>query len=314
MKFKQKIEECKIKFNNKFKYDEKNIIKVTEVMKIKCPIHGDFEQILRVHLRSTHGCPDCANIASSVKQRGTTEDFIRKAKGVHGNLYSYNKTVYVKDKTKVTITCKKHGDFNQDPSSHVSGQNPTGCPHCGVIKIKEKQKHSVEILKELLKDLPDTISVDLSTYTTYTTKMKCTCNVHGEFYQTLPILLNGKYMCPACSKEHKGWNKSLYVGVPTTFYCIELPNNLFKIGITKSNDVYIRYSKEERKSIKSIKYQVTFMDGGTAWEFEKQILRNLREFKYLGSPILKFTGISEILTIDPTKIILKEIHELHNRT
>jgi hypothetical protein len=37
-------------------------------------------------------------------------NFIEKAKEVHGKTYSYANTVYTNKRTKVTITCKTHGD------------------------------------------------------------------------------------------------------------------------------------------------------------------------------------------------------------
>ena len=57
----------------------------------------------------------------------TNEDFIRKAKEVHGGKYDYSKTSYVDSHTKVIITCPKHGDFEVLPYNHLSG---TGCKKC----------------------------------------------------------------------------------------------------------------------------------------------------------------------------------------
>ena len=57
----------------------------------------------------------------------TTEEFIAKAKAVHGDKYDYSKVEYVDSTTKVCIVCKKHGDFWQLPSSHIKGH---GCVKC----------------------------------------------------------------------------------------------------------------------------------------------------------------------------------------
>lgn len=57
-----------------------------------------------------------------------TESFIMRAKVIHGNLYDYGKTVYVKSSQKVVITCPKHGDFEQSPNNHLSGL--CGCKKC----------------------------------------------------------------------------------------------------------------------------------------------------------------------------------------
>lgn len=57
----------------------------------------------------------------------TTEEFIAKAKAVHGDRYDYSKVEYVNATTKVCIICKKHGEFWQRPSHHTNGR---GCSKC----------------------------------------------------------------------------------------------------------------------------------------------------------------------------------------
>ena len=43
----------------------------------------------------------------------TTEEFIQKARLVHGDLYDYSKVEYINSKTKVNLICNEHGNFNQ---------------------------------------------------------------------------------------------------------------------------------------------------------------------------------------------------------
>lgn len=61
----------------------------------------------------------------------TTEEFITKAKAVHGNKYDYSKTIYINSSNKVNIHCYIHGAFDQDSRVHLIGG---GCPKCGKIK------------------------------------------------------------------------------------------------------------------------------------------------------------------------------------
>ena len=61
----------------------------------------------------------------------TTEEFIAKAKAVHGDKYDYSKVEYVNNKTKVIITCPLHGKFSQAPFNHLHGNE---CPKCAKIK------------------------------------------------------------------------------------------------------------------------------------------------------------------------------------
>ena len=57
----------------------------------------------------------------------TTEEFIEKAKAVHGDKYDYSKVVYNGANEKVCIVCPEHGEFWQYPSNHLGG---SGCPKC----------------------------------------------------------------------------------------------------------------------------------------------------------------------------------------
>ena len=43
-------------------------------------------------------------------------DFIKDAINVHGSKYDYSKVNYTNNHTKVTITCRKHGYFEQTPN------------------------------------------------------------------------------------------------------------------------------------------------------------------------------------------------------
>jgi len=56
-----------------------------------------------------------------------TEYFINKAKELHGNLYDYSKVNYLNGKHKVSIICKKHGEFKQTPNGHLRGNKCSKC-------------------------------------------------------------------------------------------------------------------------------------------------------------------------------------------
>ena len=66
----------------------------------------------------------------------TTEEFIEKARSIHGDFYDYSKVEYVNNYTKVTITCSIHGEFQQKPVYHLGG---SGCYECGIYIRKNKQ-------------------------------------------------------------------------------------------------------------------------------------------------------------------------------
>lgn len=65
----------------------------------------------------------------------TTEEFVIRAKEVHGNNYDYSKTVYTGKENLIEIICYKHGSFWQKPHNHISG---CGCPKCKATKTQLK--------------------------------------------------------------------------------------------------------------------------------------------------------------------------------
>lgn len=62
----------------------------------------------------------------------TKEEFIKKAKQVHGNKYDYSHVKLTILKNKVKIICPEHGEFEQEANSHLQGR---GCPYCSGKKF-----------------------------------------------------------------------------------------------------------------------------------------------------------------------------------
>lgn len=98
---------------------------------IICKKHGIFSQKPPQHLRGAI-CPRC-----SKKPKLTVDDFLRRAKEKHNNLYEYGKIEEVNSLTKVEIFCKKHGKFKQAAYEHLRG---AGCPKCTSSISKGEEK------------------------------------------------------------------------------------------------------------------------------------------------------------------------------
>jgi len=97
-------------------------------VKIICREHGEFEQMANVHLRG-HGCQTCATLVTANAHRLNTEQFIAKAKRVHGDKYDYSLVSYETGELRVKIVCPAHGEFEQRPHGHLLGR---GCRKCAV--------------------------------------------------------------------------------------------------------------------------------------------------------------------------------------
>jgi len=95
-------------------------------VKIICREHGSFMQSPSSHFNGS-GCPTCGTKKARDHHQHTLDDFISRAKNVHGEKYEYGKAIYIESKEKLCITCPSHGDFFQIAAYHLSGN---GCPSC----------------------------------------------------------------------------------------------------------------------------------------------------------------------------------------
>lgn len=64
----------------------------------------------------------------------TVDDFIKKSNEIHNNVYDYTESVYLGNKDRIKIKCKKHGIFEQVVNNHLRG---AGCPKCNRFNKKE---------------------------------------------------------------------------------------------------------------------------------------------------------------------------------
>lgn len=136
---------------HKHKYDY-SLVENYKNVRIKypiiCPEHGVFMQTFNNHIRGKQGCPICGRLKCDKKRTKTFDDFVQRARVVHGNTYDYNDTNYVRYDVKIGITCKKHGVFYMTPGNHLMGQQ---CPKCAFAKSKGEEE-LLEYIKTITTD------------------------------------------------------------------------------------------------------------------------------------------------------------------
>lgn len=103
----------------RWSFSGKDYVHGTKSVTFHCSEHGEFEG-KPVEVANGKGCKSCKVIV-------TVEDFISKAKEVHGEKWDYSSTNFEGSLKQVHINCKTHGKFRQLPHSHLSG---AGCPTC----------------------------------------------------------------------------------------------------------------------------------------------------------------------------------------
>ncbi len=122
----------------------------------------------------------------------TTPEFIKRAISVHGDKYQYDKVRYQTAKIKVTITCLKHGDFEQQAFSHLKGN---GCPLCvGKNKTTKHFLIQAEKIHHKKYDYSKTV------YKNSESKLEIICKKHGVFFQLPSVHLRGGG-CRKCGIE-----------------------------------------------------------------------------------------------------------------
>jgi len=113
-------------------------------VEIVCRKHGKFRQTPLSHLKGS-GCNECGNEAGADKQRMAADEFIMRARKIHGNFYDYSLVDYKSARSKVKIICPMHGIFEQQPDGHINQRS--GCSRCA-----DEALPGAYSLKRLLED------------------------------------------------------------------------------------------------------------------------------------------------------------------
>lgn len=132
----QFIERARKVHGDTYKYDLVNYTNSHTKVKIICKTHGVFKQTPNDHL-CNRGCGLCRGDRISMTKRDTKNNFIKKAKLVHGDRYDYSLVCYINQEVKVKIKCSKHGVFEQSPNGHLANK---GCSKCGRESIEKSAK------------------------------------------------------------------------------------------------------------------------------------------------------------------------------
>lgn len=128
----------------------------------------------------------------------TVEEFIRKARKIHGDKYDYSKVEYKGSKVKVCIICPIHGEFWQRPNDHLKGH---GCPDCGEeVSYNASFSTTEHFIKKSIG--VHGIKYDYSNvdYKDTNTDVCIICPIHGEFWQKPRHHLSG-CGCKKCACE-----------------------------------------------------------------------------------------------------------------
>lgn len=154
----------------------------------------------------------------------STEEFIEKAKSIHGDKYDYSEVVYFDNRTKVKIICPIHNVFEQKPIDHLS--------HCECPKCSNRYIISTHEFIEKAKNIHnDNYDYSLVNYIATKVKVEIICRIHKSFWQAPANHLLGQG-CPKCVGKY-------------------MDNELFKEKANRIHNNKYDYSLVEYKNNKS---------------------------------------------------------------
>ena len=278
--------------------------------KIKCKICGR-EWTARIgQCLKGGGCPICKN------NRMDNTIFVEKLKDIYGDRYDFSKVKYINSKTKITLICKKHGDFNVLPSTALNN-NGEKCQLCKEEEIERKNKEIEKIKKEKIAERERTKNEILkhksvvkpkrkritqeefikkckevhfgepydyskTIFVNYNEKIKVTCLEHGDFDKNPLSFLKGR-KCPLCARTgHKytteEWVRLAKIKYPQYDYSkVEYKN--------KSIPVIVICNEKDKNGVKHgemMVYPNAFLrNGGKCVKCEKEKIRLNKEKNFI---------------------------------
>jgi hypothetical protein len=230
------------------RYDYSNSVYIndTEKLEIVCVEHGSFLQSPTLHLQG-RGCYQCGRSKTNLCLKAriiSLDEFIKRAHQIHGDNFTYDKVVYKNSNSRVIITCKIHGDFNQSPIKHLSGQ---GCKLCGFDILSKKYLKDCNVFVDQANLVHhNKYDYSESIYLGGECKVKIICPLHGMFKQIPNSHLSGRG-CPKCgfniSHMEERWLDSLSIPSDYRNKVIKINNKRIKTDAydPTTNTVYEFY-------------------------------------------------------------------------
>ena len=145
------------------------------------------------------------------REKWDLEKFVQRSKEVHGNLFSYEASVFKTINTPTEVRCYEHGEtpvsFYPTPHDHI--KNKTRCPKCKSIaltlRIRELRGITQESFLARAREIHgEDYDYSKSVVNRAVDPVEVICHKHDEpfsFFPTPQNHLNSKTGCPICGDE-----------------------------------------------------------------------------------------------------------------
>ena len=187
------LEKALLVHGNKYDYSDSFYLSTRKKIKIRCPIHGIFEQYPVDHLRG-HGCNKCSIENRKILKKKDSNLFLSELLDLYGDRYSFDKVIYSGASKKIIVTCPTHGDFEIEANSFLKGHE---CPKCSYEK---RANDNIEKHKSKFLSSSHNFKIIESSYNKATSSCIAICPNHGEFIVNKAYrITQGVAACPSCS-------------------------------------------------------------------------------------------------------------------
>lgn len=128
----------------------------------------------------------------------TKEEFVEKARAIHGDRFVYSLVDYKGATVKVKIICREHGIFEQTPLCHLQGH---GCSNCN----PQRRLTTKEFIQKAKEIWGERYNYSLVEYVNSYKKVKIVCLEHGAFEIIAGQMLikKRKECCPECIERNR---------------------------------------------------------------------------------------------------------------
>ncbi len=204
----QFVENARLVHGDAYDYSRSHYVNAHTKLVVTCQRHGDFEITPTHHLHKQTGCVECSRAGATrqhqVRRSRAREEFLKRARAVHGDAYDYSKVVYVNASTKVTITCHLHGDFAKSPASHT-GARAQGCPRCAYIAAGISSTWTTEQFIDRAREVHGpTYDYAGTEYLGANKEVTIRCPIHGDFVKRAAEHIHRRRGCPQCARARSG--------------------------------------------------------------------------------------------------------------
>lgn len=288
--------------------NEKNLKRIGEYINNNTPILCIDSNGYRVfptikHLKANK------NPRPFFKNNPYTIDNIKLYLNKHNPTIELLSNEYISSDTKLQCRCKIDGFIWYMSWDNL--KNGQGCTKCARKTINEKNKNTIQYIKDKLYKMNSNLVIKETEYYGCNQKLNILCNKNHHFKKTWLELIRSP-LCPVCSRINStgGYNftnaernREKWINNNAIVYIVNMYNeneNFYKIGITnRSIDKRLRYQVPYKYKV--ISQITTNMYDATYIEYELHYYHRNQQY----NPLEEFYGRTECFKNIDTKLINK---------